>query len=137
MPCRGGCGGRQAKYIFKIRRSALRRPERAAQAHKHMLLWPQIRNLLVFDVTPGPGLKLYACQLQRCAGVLDQGPEKHTTPKEYVSEGTKGNKGKQKETKRNTRKQMKTKGKQRETKGNKGKRRETKGNTRKQKETQG
>ena len=26
-----------------LRRSALRRPERAAQAHKHMLLWPRIR----------------------------------------------------------------------------------------------
>ena len=26
-----------------LRRSALRRPERAAQAHKHMLLWPLIR----------------------------------------------------------------------------------------------
>ena len=40
----------------------------------------------VFDGTPGPGLRLYACKLQRCAGALDQGPEKHTTPKEYVSE---------------------------------------------------
>ena len=95
----------------------------------------------VFDGTPGPGLRLYACKFQRCAGALDQGPEKHTTPKEYVSEG---NKGKQRETKGNKRKQretpgkqMKTKGKQRETKGNKGKRRDTKGNTRKQKETQG
>ena len=95
----------------------------------------------VFDGTPGPGLRLYACKFQRCAGALDQGPEKHTTPKEYVSEGnkwkqreTKGNKGKQKETKRNTRKTNENK---RETKGNKRKRRETKGNTRKQKETQG
>jgi hypothetical protein len=72
-----------------------------------MLLWPQIRNLLVFDVTPGPGLRLYACQLQRCAGVLDQGPEKHTTPKEYVSEGT--NKGKQRETKGNKEKHQENK----------------------------
>ena len=94
----------------------------------------------VFDGTPGPGLRLYACKFQRCAGALDQGPEKHTTPKEYVSEG---NKGKQRETKGNKRKQretpgkqMKTKGKQRETKGNKGKRRETQGNKRKHRETE-
>ena len=77
-------------------------------------------------------------------GLLDQGPEKHTTPKEYVSEGNKGKQRETKGTKENKRKQRETPGKQiktiekqRETKGNKGKRRETKGNTRKQKETQG
>ena len=42
----------------------------------------------VSDGTPGPGLRLYTCKLPRwCAGALDQGPEKHTTPKEYVSRG--------------------------------------------------
>ena len=47
----------------------------------------EIHGSRVSDGTPGPGLRLYACKLQRCAGALDQGPEKHTTPKEYVSRG--------------------------------------------------